>query len=119
MQMRPCLGMDGDVIAAGFCKRLQIGVAGRDHQMRVEDLLGVRAHRLDDVRAVGNVGHEMSVHHVEMDPVGACRVDGADFFAQFGEIRRQDRWRDDQGTRRKLLRHVRFPNLFEGRNGPA
>ena len=40
----------------------------------------------------------MSVHHVEMDPVGAGRIDCADFFAQFGEIRRQDRRRDDEGT---------------------
>ena len=119
MQMRTGLGMDGDVIAAGFCKRLEIGVAGRDHQMRVKDLLGVRAHRLDDIRPVGNVGHEMPVHHVEMDPVGAGRVHGADFFAQLGEIRRQDRRRDDQGTRRKLLRHVRFPKTLKGRNGPA
>ena len=118
--MRAGLGMDGDVIAAGLGEGFEIGIAGRDHQMRVEDLLGVRAHRLDDVGAVGNVGHEMPVHHVEMDPVGAGRVDGADFFAQFGEIRRQDRGRDDEGTRRKLLGHVRFPeSSSKGRNGPA
>ena len=40
----------------------------------------------------------MSVHHVEMDPVGAGCIHGADFFAQLGEIRRQDRRRDDEGT---------------------
>jgi hypothetical protein len=33
-----------------------------------------------------------------MDPVGACRVNGANLFAQFGEIRRQDRRCDDEGT---------------------
>ena len=112
--MRAGLGMDGDVIAAGLGERLEIGIAGRDHQMRVEDLLGVRAHRLDDVGAVGNVRHEMPVHHVEMDPVGAGRIDGADFLAQLGEIRRQDRRRDDEGTRRKLLGHVRFPKALRG-----
>ena len=98
MQMRTGLGMDRDVIAAGLGEGFEIGIAGRDHQMRVEDLLGVRAHRLDDVGAVGNVGNEMSVHHVEMDPVGAGRIDGADLFAELGEIRRQDRRRDDEGT---------------------
>jgi hypothetical protein len=66
--------------------------------MRVEDFLRVRTHRLDDVGAEGNVGDEMSVHHVEMDPVGAGRIDGADLFAQFGEIRRQDRGRNDEGA---------------------
>ena len=98
MQMRAGLGMHGDLVAAGFCKGFEIGVAGRDHQMRVKDLLGVRAHRLDDVGAVGNVRHKMPVHHVEMDPVGAGGVDRADLFAEPGKIRRQDRRRDDEGT---------------------
>ena len=98
MQMRAGLGMHRDVIAAGLGEGLEIGIARRDHQMRVEDLLGVRAHRLDDVGAEGNVGDEMPVHHVEMDPVGAGGIDGADLFAQSGEIRRQDRRRDDEGA---------------------
>jgi hypothetical protein len=66
--------------------------------MRVEDLLGVRAHRLDDIGTVGNVGDEMPVHHVEMDPVGARGIDRTYLFAQPGEIRRQDRRRDDEGA---------------------
>ncbi len=98
MQMRAGLGMDGDLIAAGLGEGFEIGIARRDHQVRVEDLPGVRAHRLDDVGAVGNVGNEMSVHHVEMDPVGAGRVHGADLFAELGEVRRQDRRGDDEGT---------------------
>ena len=40
----------------------------------------------------------MPVHHVEMDPVGAGRIDGADLFAELGEIRCQDRRRDDEGA---------------------
>jgi hypothetical protein len=40
----------------------------------------------------------MPVHHVEMNPVGARRIDGADFLAQFGEIGRQDLWRHDEGA---------------------
>ena len=119
MQMRTGLGMDGDVIAAGLGEGLEIGIARRDHQMRVEDLLGVRAHRLDHVRPVGNVRHEMPVHHVEMDPVGAGLIDRADFLAQFGEIGGQDRGCDDEGTRRKLLGHVRFPEHVRVRNGSA
>ena len=82
VQMRAGFGMHGDVVAAGFGKGLEIGVAGRDHQMRVKDLLGVRPHRLDDVGAVGDVRHEMPVHHIEMDPVGAGGVDAADFLAE-------------------------------------
>jgi hypothetical protein len=40
----------------------------------------------------------MAVHHVEVNPVGAGGIDGADLFAQPGEIRGQNRRRDHQGT---------------------
>ena len=96
--MRAGLGMNRDVIAAGLGERLQIRIAWRNHQMRVEYLFRMRAHRLDDVGAVGNVGDEMPVHHIEVDPVGAGRIDGAYFLAQSGEIGSQNRRRDDKGA---------------------
>ena len=40
----------------------------------------------------------MPVHHVEMDPVGTGRIDGADFLSQPGKIGGQDRRRDDEGA---------------------
>ena len=70
--MRARLRMHGDVVAAGLRERLEIGIAGRDHQMRVEDLLGVRAHRLDDVGAVGDVGNEVPVHHIDLNALSSC-----------------------------------------------
>ena len=72
-----------------------IGIARRDHQMHVEDLFGVRPERLHHVRADGDVGHEMPVHDIDMDPVGAGRIDGAHLLAEPGEIGREDRWGDD------------------------
>ena len=103
------------MIAAGLGEGFQIRIAGRNHQMRVEDFLGVRAHRLDDIGTVGNVGDEMTVHHVEVDPVGTGRIDGAHLLAQFGEVGSQNRRRDDQGAWCKLLRHVRFPEPLSKR----
>ena len=49
-------------------------------------------------RADGDVGHETAVHHVDMDPIGPGRVDGADLLAQAREIGRQDRGRDEDGA---------------------
>ncbi len=106
--MRAGFGVHGDVVAARLGEGLEIGIAGRDHQMRVEDLPGVGPQRLDDVGTVGNVRHEMAVHHVEVNPVGACRVDGANLLAKPGKIRRQDRWRDDERAGREGLGHERF-----------
>ena len=51
----------------------------------------------DHVRADRDIGHEMPVHHVDMDPVGAGRFDRAHFLAEPGEIGRQDRRRDTSG----------------------
>ncbi len=43
--------------------------------MDVEDLGRDMADGGDDLRPEGDVGHEMPVHDVEMDPVGAGGVD--------------------------------------------
>ncbi len=74
---------------------LDKGVAGRDHQMHVEDLLRVRTERLHDVGADGDVGHEMPVHDVDMDPVAARRIDGAHLLAEPREVGREDRRGND------------------------
>jgi len=55
-----------------------------------ERLGRVRAERLHHHRSDGEVGDEMPVHHVDVNPVGAGRVDGADLLAQFGEIGGKD-----------------------------
>ncbi len=81
--------MDGDDVGAGLGEGLEIRIAGRDHQMGVEDLFGRAAYGLHDRRPERNVGHEVAVHDVDMDPVGASRVNGAHFVAQFSEVGRK------------------------------
>ncbi len=93
--MRAGFRMHGDDVGASFGEGLDEGIARRDHQMHVEDLLRVWAERRDDVGADGDVRHEMPVHHVDMDPVGARLVDRAHLLAEPREIGRQDRRGDD------------------------
>ena len=51
--------------------------AGRDdHQVHVERQVGHAAHGLDDRHAVGDVRHEVAVHHVEVQGAGAGGFDG-------------------------------------------
>ncbi len=95
VEMRAGFGVHGDDVGAGFGERLQIGIAGLDHQMDVEDLIAVRAQRLHDIGADGDVGHEMAVHHIDMDPVASGVVDCAHLFAEAREICRQDGRRDN------------------------
>ena len=107
--MRACLDMHGDDVGAGFGEGFEIRIARRDHQMHVERLLGVRPDRFDDIRPDRNVGHEMAVHDVDMDPVGAGGIDRAHLFAEFCEIGGEDRRGDDERARTgfavRLTRH--------------
>ena len=82
VEMPGRLGVDGDAVAAGPGEGLQVGVAGFDHQMAVEHLVRVRAQGRDHRRSEGDVGHEVPVHHVEVNPVGAGRGDFADLLAE-------------------------------------
>ena len=96
VEVRAGFDMHGDDVGAGLGEGLEIGVARRDHQMHVERLLGVGPDRLHDVRPDRDVRHEVAVHDVDMDPVGAGGIDGADLLAELREIRGEDRRGDDQ-----------------------
>ena len=62
------------------------------------------AQRSDHVGPDGEVRHEMPVHHVDVDPVGAGRFHRAHLLAELGEIGGKDRGGDKQRTHR-ILRH--------------
>ena len=90
------LRMDGDVVGAGLGERIEEIVDRRDHEVYVERLLGVGAKRLHHGRADRQVGHEMAVHHVDVDPVGARFVDRPHVLAKLREVGGQDRGRDER-----------------------
>ena len=107
--MRPGLGVDDDGVRAGFRESLQIGVAGRDHQMDVEDPIRRAAQGLHDIRPDGDIGHEMPVHHIDMDDIRPGSDNGADFFAEFGKIGGEDRRSDFQRAHLFIPELWRFP----------
>ena len=45
----------------------------------------------------------MAVHDVDVDPVGAGRIDGAHLLAELGEIGGEDRRSDDQRAMQQVL----------------
>ena len=53
--------------------------------------LAVWHETFDRGRAEGQVRHEMPVHHIDMDPIGALGFDRADLGAEIGEIGRENR----------------------------
>ena len=96
MEVRAGFGMDGDDVRAGLGEGVEERIDRRDHQVDVERLLRVRPERLHHRRADREVGDEMAVHHVDMDPVGAGLVDRAHFLAEPGEIGGEDRRGDER-----------------------
>ena len=104
VEVRPGLGMDGDDVGARLGEGVEEGIDRRDHQMDVERLGGVRPKRLHHRRADREVGHEMAVHHVDVDPVGAGLVDRAHFLAELGEVGGEDRGGDDGAAMEPIRR---------------
>jgi hypothetical protein len=47
-----------------------------------------------DKRADGDIRHKMAIHDVDMNPVGAGRLNGLNFFAETREIGGQNGWGD-------------------------
>ena len=98
VDMRSGLQMRGDHIGARLGIGLKVLIYRRNHQMHIHHGFDMRADRFDQRRAEGKVRHEMPVHHIDMDPITALGLDGLDFLAKVGEIRRQDRGGDFDRT---------------------
>ena len=73
-------GLHQQMIGANVGKRGEIALGLDDHQMNVEGLCGRAADRLQHDRPNGDVRNEAAVHYIDMNPVSAGGVDGADFF---------------------------------------
>ena len=86
MQVRARLGMDGDQVGAGARERLEVRLVRRDHQMHVERLGRQRPQRTHHFRTEAEIGHEVAVHDVQMDPVGAGGVERAHLLAEAREV---------------------------------
>ena len=78
-------------IGAGPGKNIEIAFRLDNHQVYIERLLRVASDRFDNHRSERDIRHEAAVHDVNMDPVGASRIDGTDLLGKMPEIRRQDR----------------------------
>ena len=86
--MRARLNVNRYDVGPGLGKGLKIRIAGRDHQMDVEGLPREGPDRLDHRGADRDIGDEVPVHHIDMDPVRTGSLDCAYFIAELGKIGR-------------------------------
>src|SRR3954469_17800835 len=94
--MRTRLRMYRNDVRAGLGERVEERIDRRNHQMDVERFGCVRAKRLHDRWTDRDVGYEVTVHHIDMNPVGARLVDRAHFLAEPGEVGGEDRGGDER-----------------------
>ena len=87
---RRALAVHGDDVAARLGEVRHAELRLDDHKVRVERLVRHRAERVDDERPDGDVGHEASVHDVDVDPVAARLVHRLHLRAEVREVRAQD-----------------------------
>jgi hypothetical protein len=76
------------MIGAGFGESVKVTLGLDHHQMHVERFFGRLAQRRDDDGADRQVWDETAIHHIDMDPVSARRIGGANFVAKPSEIGR-------------------------------
>lgn len=69
-----------------------------NHEMYVERLFSDGAQGIDDEGPNGDVRDEAAVHNVDVDPVAARLVNGADFISEFGEVCGEDGGGDNDLT---------------------
>ena len=78
MQVRQHLDVDRHHVRAGVDERLEVAIGLADHQVHVERQRRGLAQRLHDRHADGDVRHEVSVHHVDVNLIGAAARRGRD-----------------------------------------
>ena len=88
--MRTGLSVNGDHVTTRLGEGFKIGIGRGNHQMAIKHRIAVLAQRLNDSRAIGNIRHEMAVHHIEMNPFRPGFGHIAHFFAKAGEIGGED-----------------------------
>ena len=83
------------VVGAGAREVLEVALGLHHHQVDVEWLRRRLAHGCDDQRAEADVGNEAAVHDVDMDPVGAGRVDRANLVGKAAQVSGKNRRGND------------------------
>ena len=86
MQVRQHFDVHRDHGGAGGRERLDVPIGIRDHQVNIERHGGHAPDRRNDRRPDGNVRHEVAVHDIDVNEIGAPAFGSRDGAPERGEI---------------------------------
>jgi len=86
--------LNQDDIGAGSGKRFNEILRRRDHQMRFQWQTRNGSQTSYQDASKRNIGHEASVHHIDVNTIRPSSLRSAYFLPQACEIRREDGWSD-------------------------
>src|SRR5438874_2366569 len=92
--MHSGFGMNGDHIGAGIDKCGNVPVRIGNHQVNVQWEPRYFPDGFQDYRANGDIGYEMTVHHIDMQQLSTCVFDLADVITQCCKICGKYGWGD-------------------------
>ena len=90
LEMNARFDVHADHVRSGLGESLEIALGLDDHQVDVDRQTGRAANRSDDDRTERDVRDEATVHHVDVDPVGAGALDGGHLLREAPEIGAQN-----------------------------
>ena len=88
VEVGACLGVHDQALATGAHVLRSHRIGSQDHEVSFERQRRVLAGRGDHVGSERQVGDELAVHHVPLDPVDAGGFESGDLVAQLGEVGR-------------------------------
>jgi len=86
VQIAVALPVDEKRVGASRGKLVEKEVRVRDHQMRFEGQMRHSPKRLDDRGAHGEIRHEVSIHHIDVDPIRPGPLGLDHLITQAGEV---------------------------------
>ena len=81
------LDMNRDIIGVKIEIPIDLLLRIRDHEVHVDGQIGYGAELFDERYADRKVGHEMPIHHIDMDDIGPCFFEHADIALHIHEVR--------------------------------
>ena len=98
MEVRAGFPVHRHRVGTGLGEGAQVALGLADHEVDLEGEVGLAAKRPQGVGPEGEVGHEVAVHDVDVEPVGAAPLQPVDRLRQPAEVSGEQRGGDDQAV---------------------